>query len=70
MIGLICIHWILQLVFLTPILWIAIFPVDSAIHLLKNQGQEGNLTNEMEIAYYKKLKIFSWLPQIITFTKT
>ena len=60
---------IVQLVFLMPIHWIAIFPVDSAIHLLNNQDQEGNLTNEMGNAYYKELKIFNWLPQIITFTK-
>ena len=32
------IHWIIQLVSLILIHWIAIYPVDSAIHLLNNWG--------------------------------
>ena len=32
------IHWITQLVLLVFIPWIAIYPVDSVIHLLNNQG--------------------------------
>ena len=34
------IHWITQLVLLVFIRWIVIYPVDSAIHRLKNWGQE------------------------------
>ena len=37
--GQITIHWILQLVSLLLIQWIAIYPVDSAIHRLNNWGQ-------------------------------
>ena len=37
--GQITIHWILQLVLLLLIQWIAIYPVDSAIHRLNNWGQ-------------------------------
>ena len=33
------IHWITQLVLLVVIRWIAIYPVDSVIHLLNNRGQ-------------------------------
>ena len=32
------IQWIAQLVFVLLIRWIAIYPVDSAIHVLNNQG--------------------------------
>ena len=35
--------WIGQLVFLILIRWIEIYPVDSAIHLLNNLGQENIL---------------------------
>ena len=36
------IHWIAQLVFLTLIHWIVIYPVDSAIQLLNNWGLHYN----------------------------
>ena len=34
------IHWIAQLVSIIRIRWIVIYPVDSAIQLLNNWGQE------------------------------
>ena len=33
-------QWITQLVLLMLIYWIAIYPVDSAIHLWNNRGQQ------------------------------
>ena len=39
-IGQMTIQWITQLVFIILIHWIAIYPVDSSIQLLTNQGQE------------------------------
>ena len=38
--GYITMQWITQLVLLMLIHWIAIYPVDSAIHLLNNRGQQ------------------------------
>ena len=38
--GQMTIQWITQLVFIILIHWIAIYPVDSAIQLLNNRGQE------------------------------
>ena len=35
-IKLITIHWIAQFVFLTPVSWILIYPVDSTIQLFNN----------------------------------
>ena len=33
------IHWITQLVLIVFIRWIAIYPLDNAIHLLNDRGQ-------------------------------
>ena len=47
--GWITIHWIAQLVSPTLICWIAIYPVDSAVQLLNNQGQEYYLVTKEKI---------------------
>ena len=38
------IHWIAQLVSLTLIRWIVIYPVDSVIQLLKNWGLKDRIS--------------------------
>ena len=51
-IGYISIHWIVQSVLLILIHWIVIYPVNSAIHLLSNQGLINSIQWKVSLAVF------------------
>ena len=49
--GWIALQWITQLDFITRILWIVFYPVDSTIHLLNNRGKDSGFHKQKSAGF-------------------